>query len=51
MFWHRMRGHEVEPFTRHVDTSVPFAGLMGVLFEKGRIEHGHVCSCGRRWMT
>lgn len=49
--WHRLRGHKIEPFTRNVDTSVPFMGRIGILIEKGRIERGFVCSCGKRWLT
>jgi hypothetical protein len=48
MIWHRLRGHKIRRFTRHVDTSRPSIGD-GVWIESGRIDHGRECSCGERW--
>lgn len=48
MLWHRMRGHRITKYRRNVDTSI--RGHHGeCVIEQGRIDRGHVCSCGERW--
>jgi hypothetical protein len=49
MLWHALRGHKIQRFTRPVDTSRPSLGG-GVWIESGRIDSGHACSCGERWL-